>query len=331
MSQSASPEPPPPIAPQLLPSAAVAARQPTLGLLEYGLIALQSMLWGSTFFFIAIARFEFAPLTLTAARLIPATTLLAGVVLAMGLRLPATWQAWRQMIIFSTLNNVLPFALIIQAQKEVTGGIAAIFMATTPLCGLLLAPWLIADERFTWRRLIGIVIGIAGVAIVTGASGAAGSLSAQGMLLLAALCYSLASIYARRYFSGYHPFAVASAQSIGSLFVAVPVAMLIDRPWLSPTPSSAAWLAVLVMGVFGSGLAPLCHFTVLRRGGPVNAMLASIVVPITPIVLGVAFLGEHIGSRELLGGSVVALALIIIDGRAFAPIARRLGKPDPRP
>jgi drug/metabolite transporter (DMT)-like permease len=77
------------------------------------------------------------------------------------------------------------------------------------------------------------------------------------------------------------------------------------------------------MGLFGSGLAPLCHFTVLKRGGPVNAMLASIVVPITPIVLGVAFLGEHIGPRELLGGGIIAIALIIIDGRVFGALRRR--------
>ena len=321
-------EPPQPT-PLQAPSVRVDARAPTLGLVEYGLIALQSMLWGSTFFFIAIARFEIPPLTLTAARLVPATLLLGCVVLAMGLRLPATWPEWRRMLLFSTLNNVLPFVLIILAQREVTGGIAAIFMATTPLCGLLLAPWLIAEERFTWRRLVGILIGIAGVAVITGASGAAGSWRAQGMLLMAALCYSLANIYARKFFAGYHPFAVASAQTIGSLAVAVvgAVALLVEQPWLTPLPSSAAFFSVLVMGIAGSGLAPLCHFTVLRRGGPVNAMLASIVVPITPIVLGVAFLGEHIGARELLGGAIIALALIIIDGRAFAPIIRRLRKP----
>lgn len=305
-----------------------AASAPTLGATEYGLIVLQSMLWGSTFFFIAIARAEVPSLTLSAARLVPAMLLLGAVVLAMGLRLPATWSDWRRMLVFATLNNVAPFVLIIQAQREVTGGIAAIFMATTPLCGLLMAPWFIADERFTWRRLCGILVGIAGVAVITGASGAAGSWRAQAMLLSAAFCYSAANIFARRYLSGHHPFAIASAQTIGSFAVALPVALVFEKSWTLPMPSSGALLSILVMGLFGSGLAPLCHFTVLRRGGPVNAMLASIVVPVTPIVLGVAFLGEHIGVRDLLGGCIIAMGLVIIDGRVFGALRRRFGATD---
>ncbi len=296
------------------------ARRFVLGPAEYGLIVIQSILWGSTFFFIAIARQQVPPLTLSLARLIPSVLLLGAVVAALGIRLPATWSAWRRMLLFSLLNNVVPFWLIIMAQREVSGGIAAIFMATAPLCALVLAPWFVTEERFTWAKLIGIVTGIVGVAIVTGAEGTAGSWRAQAMLLSAALCYSAANIFARRSFGGYHPFAIAASQTIAATVLTLPLALAIEQPWHLQNPSGAAWASMLVMGLAGSGLAPLCHFTVLHRAGPINAMLSSIVVPVTPIVLGVAFLGEHLGWRELTGGVVIALALMIIDGRLWGRV-----------
>lgn len=297
------------------PATIAAPRAPTLGAVEYALIATQAMTWGSTFFFIAIARSHVPPLTLSFVRLIPAAILLGTVVAMMGLRLPATWPEWRHMLIFSTFNNALPFALISAAQRETTGGIAAIFMAITPLCGLVMAPWFIAEEKFTARRLVGILVGIVGVAVVTGASGATGSWKSQSMLVVAALCFGVAGIYARLYLSGYHPFAVASAQTIGAIAVSILPLLAIDRPWSLANPGTEAWLAMLIIGIAGSGLSPLCHFTVLRRAGPVNAMLTSIVVPVTPIVLGFAFLGERIGMREMLGALLIAFALTIIDGR----------------
>jgi drug/metabolite transporter (DMT)-like permease len=314
-----------PVRPLMPEPVVVSKPQPiVMGLTDYGIIALQSMLWGSTFFFISIARKDVPPLTLSMIRLVPAVLFLFTIVTLMGLRLPATWFEWRRFFIFSLLNNVIPFWLIIQAQREVTGGIAGIFMAVGPLWALLLAPLFIAEERFTWQRLVGILVGIMGVAILTGAGGSAGSWRAQGMLLTAAFLFSCANIYARKFLGGHPPFIIASAQTIGSLIISTPLALLMEQSWSLPTPGRDAWLAMLVMGIVGSGLAPLCHFTVLKRVGPVNAMLSSIIVPITPVVLGSLFLGEHLRPRELAGGAVIAIALLIIDGRVFRWLQKKV-------
>ena len=306
--------------------AAALPRQAALGLPEYGLIALQAMLWGSTFFFVAITRPFLPPMSLSALRLLPAVALLLVVVAALGLRLPATVPEWRRVLMFSILNNVVPFALITLALREMTGGIAAIFMAAAPLSALILAPWFIADERFTWCRFAGIVMGIGGVAVLAGVSGTengSGTWRGQGMLLLATVSFSGANIYARKFMGGYHPFALASAQTIGSLILVLPLALLIDRPWQIANPPGYVWLAALAMGTLGSALAPLCHFTVLKRSGAVNAMLSSIVVPVTPVLLGWAFLGETLTLGELLGGVIIALSLVVIDGRAVTWAHRR--------
>ena len=304
------------------PPEAIRAKPIIMGATDYGLIALQAMFWGSAFFFIAVARHEIPPFTLSMMRLVPAVLFLLMVISAIGLRLPATLPEWWRLLIFSLLNNVLPMTLIITAQSEVTGGIAAIFMATAPLMTLIIAPWFVAEETFTWLRFVGILVGIAGVAVLVGVGGSGGSWKAQAMLLSAALCFSVANIYARHTLGGYHPFVVASAQTIGSLLLAALAAVAIEQPWTLTGVTSRGWLATLLMGLIASGLAPLCHFTVLKRAGPVNAMLASIVVPVTPILLGATFLGEHLQTRELIGGIIVAMALIIIDGRLPGLFAR---------
>ncbi len=309
---------------------AAAAHLPSrvMGPTEWGLVALQAIFWGSTFFFIAIARKSMPPLTLSAIRLLPAAMLLFAVTGAMGLRLPATWPEWRRLLVFSALNNALPFWLIIEAQREVSGGIAAIFMTMSPLWALLLAPWFVAEERFTWPRFAGIVVGIVGVAIITGASGAAGSWHAQGLLVAATICFAAANIFARRHLAGHHPFVVALGQIIGAIVLTVPLMLAVERPWSLPNPGVLPWIAMLTMGLVGSGLAPLCHFTVLKRAGPVNSMLASIVVPITPVLLGWVSLGERLSTKEFAGAGVIALGLLIIDGR---PLWWLRGKQGGRP
>lgn len=290
-----------------------------MGATEYGLIALQSMLWGSAFFFIAVARDALPPITMSALRLIPASLILLLVISWFGLRLPATLHAWALIAGFCLFNNVIPFILIILAQRSVTGGTAAIFNSTAPLFAVFLAAYFIPDERLSWRRVIGIMIGIGGVAILVGGgiSGGTGGLLARIALVVAAACYAISNVYARRLLPGYAPFALACAQMVCSFFIAAALSIIFEHPWTLPAPSWDGFLAIMGMGVFGSGLASLCHFTVLRRAGATNAMLVTIILPLTPILLGAAFLGERLTAREIVGAFVIASALVCIDGRLF--------------
>jgi drug/metabolite transporter (DMT)-like permease len=299
--------------------------QLTMGPAEYGLIALQSMTWGSAFFFIALAGRELPPITMTAMRLVPAVMILLCVVSWLGLRLPATRRDWGYLFLIATFNNVLPFILIIYAQREVTGGIAAVFNATAPLFSVFIAAVFMRDERLAWRRVGGIAVGILGVAVLISATtgidaGRTGSATAKLMLLTAACSYAAANVMTRRTLSGLHPFVLACAHMIAALVLASVAAMVVEQPWTLEQPGSTALLAVLGMGVFGSALSSLCHFTVLKRAGATNAMLVTIILPLTPILLGSAFLGDRMSARELAGAFIIACALVIIDGRLIARV-----------
>lgn len=300
-------------------------RELQLGPTEYGLIALQSMLWGSTFFFVALIGDAVPPLTMSALRLVPAVLLLFGVIAWFGLRLPATPGEWVRFFLFSIINNVLPFVLIAHAQREVTGGIAAVFNATAPLFTLFLSAYFIAEERLSWRRVAGILLGVLGVAILIGIESAASrSYTAPLLLLAAAACYGASNVFARRLLGGYQPFALAATQMTTSLILASIVALVVDQPWTRPLPSPHLLLLIATMGTLGSGLASLCHFTVLRRAGATNAMLVTIVLPLTPIVLGALFLGEWLTPREIIGAMVIACALVVIDGRLLTRLRKAM-------
>jgi drug/metabolite transporter (DMT)-like permease len=295
-----------------------------LGAVEWGLIALQSMLWGSSYFFIAVAQPELPALTIAALRTIPASLALMTIVLSLGYRMPATLAEWRLFIFFATFNTVLPFVLIVWGQARATGGMAAILNASAPLFGIFLAHILTQDEKLSGNKVAGILLGLVGVGILVGydfALGDADDVLARLALLAAPLCYVLANIYARNRLGQYPPFVIAMMQMVASIFVAMPLALVVDQPWTLPLPSWNALGAILGMAIFGSALASLCHFTVLQRAGAANASLVTLIMPLTPIILGSIFLGERLTPRDMLGAAVIAAALLVIDGRLL-----RLGR-----
>jgi drug/metabolite transporter (DMT)-like permease len=296
-----------------------------LGAVEWGLIVLQSMLWGSSYFFIAVVQSEVPPLTMAALRTIPAAATLLLIVLSLGYRLPATLAEWRLFVGFSAFNTVLPFVLIVWGQSHTTGGMAAILNATAPLFGIFLAHVLTQDEKLSWTKAAGIVVGIAAVAVLMGrdvAAGASADLLARLALIASPFCYVCANIFVRRRLGSYPPFVIAAMQMVAAIFVAAPLALAIDRPWEQPPPSARAVAAIVGMGVLGSALASLCHFTVLQRAGATNASLVTLIMPLTPVLLGGMFLGERLSTTDIAGAITIAAALLIIDGRAFEAVRR---------
>jgi drug/metabolite transporter (DMT)-like permease len=152
-------------------------------------------------------------------------------------------------------------------------------------------------------------------------SGATGGALAKVALLAAAGCYAISGVYARRFPEP--PFVIASGQMLSALVLAMPVALLVDQPWQIAAPSTGAMAAVLAMGTFGSAFAALLYFTVLRRAGATNTLLVTLLLPLTPIVLGAMFLGDELHAREIAGAALIGLALVILDGRVWQRLAGR--------
>jgi drug/metabolite transporter (DMT)-like permease len=216
------------------------------------------------------------------------------------------------------LNNFVPFCLIAWGQMQIASGLAAILNATTPLFTVLLAHVLTRDERMTANRVGGVVLGIAGVAIMIGPDALHGlTTNAMGQLAIlgAAICYACAAIFGRR-LRGLPPMVAAAGQVTTGTFLVVPLALVIDRPWAQPMPNLGQCAAVASAALFCTALGYALYFRILATAGATNLLLVTLLMPAGAVLLGTAILGEAIQAREVAGLALIGLGLITIDGRA---------------
>ncbi|WP_431854561.1 DMT family transporter [Azospirillum sp.] len=297
---------------------------PRMGLTEWLMLILLSVLWGGAFLFSKMAVAELRPFTVVLARVGLAAAALALVVRAAGLRMPDSARAWRPFFVLGFLNNLVPFSLIVWGQTQIASGLAAILNATTPLFGVVLAHALTADERLTAPRLAGVLLGIGGVGVIVGpeALGGAGTaVLAQLAVLGAALSYGCAGIYGRR-FRGTPPLVTAAGQVTASALMILPVALLVDRPWEGAVPGAETWGALVGLALLGTAGAYVLYFRIMARAGATNAMLVTLLIPVSALLLGAVVLGEAVEPRQAAGMALIGLGLAVIDGRPLGWVRR---------
>ena len=195
---------------------------------EWGLLALLSLLWGGSFFFIGVAVKELPPLTLAALRVGLAALILWASAPLTGAALPRSGKALAALALLGLGNNALPFALIAWGQTHLAAGLASILNAATPLFAVLVAHVFTAEERLSRFKIIGTVAGMAGVAWVIGPDllwgQAKANAWAEGAVLLAALSYAVSAVFARRVRAlGLEPLDVATGQATaGAIYPCAP-------------------------------------------------------------------------------------------------------------
>ena len=291
---------------------------------DWALLLVLAGLWGGSFFFAAVAVRALPPLTVVALRTGLAALTLAGFLRLRGVRLGLSRRSWGPFFVMGFFNNLLPFSLIFWAQTEIPSGLASILNATTPIFSIVVAHFLLADERMAANRAVGILFGLLGVAVLMGGNLLSGAdMASLGMLacLGAAMAYGLASVYGRRFKGmGLAPTQVAFGQLAATTAMMVPICSVIDRPWALPVPGLAVTASILTLATLSTALAYVIYFRILASAGAVNAALVTLLVPVSAILLGTLVLGEALAARHLAGMALIALGLLAIDGR----IAERL-------
>ncbi len=294
---------------------------------EWLLLSILSILWGGSFFFVGIAVEALPPLTIVALRVALAAIVLLTVVYVAGLRMPTNIKVWMAFLGMGVLNNVIPFTLIVWGQTHIASGLAAILNATTPLFTVIAAHFLTKDEQITKLKMIGVIIGFAGVVIMIGheaLSGVGGTTYAQLAVLGAAISYALAGIYGRQFGRlGIQPLITASGQVTASTILLIPLALIIDQPFSLPMPGPQIWLAIGGLALMSTALAYILYFRILSTAGATNVLLVTLLVPVSAILLGTAFLGEHLEAKHLIGMGFIGFGLLSIDGRVLRLIRKR--------
>lgn len=292
-----------------------------MGLAEWSMLILLSILWGSSYFFVEIALMDWSPLLIVGVRVSIAAIVIWIIVLAAGLPIPRSASVWIAFASMALLNNVFPFLLIVWGQKEIASGLAAILNASTPIFTVIVAGLLLKDEPLTPAKLLGAILGLIGVIILIGPGALAGldaNLLAQLAVLAAGLSYALAGVYARR-FTGMNinPIVVAAGQLLMSSIVMIALVLAFDAPAQLLTSNTRVWVAVIIMAVLSTAFAYILYFRLVAAAGATNALLVTLLIPVTAILLGSLVLGERLGSLQFLGMIVIGLGLSVIDGRLW--------------
>lgn len=285
---------------------------------EWGMLALLSLLWGGSFLFVGVAIREVPVLTLVAVRVGLAALALHLVLRVLGMAFPLGRAALLAFAGMGILNNVIPFSLISFGQSRIDSGLASILNATTPIFTILLAHLLTPDEKLTRRKLAGVGLGFVGVVILF--SGRElfdrGGIFGQFACIGAAISYGFAGIFGRRFARlGLQPLVIAAGQLTMSSLIMVPAALLVDQPFARPMPGMATVAALVILALASTAGAYILFFRILTRAGATNISLVTLLVPCSAILFGTLILGEAIGPRGLAGFAVIALGLLVIDGR----------------
>lgn len=285
---------------------------------EWLMLAGLSLLWGSSFLLIKYALKSFQPFTIVLLRVTVAAVVLYTIIRLQGKRLPRDKKLWRDFFIIALLNNMIPFSIIMWSETHISSGLTSVLNASAPLWTVVLALAL-RTEHVTWNRIAGVALGFSGVIVMIGMNSLEGlglNILAQVGMLVATLCYTLAGNYTQRV-KHIDPVMIAVGQVICSSVVMLPVAALVDQPWLHPAPLAVSWAAVTALGVLGTAVAYLIYFRLLTTAGTSNALLVTFLIPINGILLGIFVLGETFAPYQLAGMFLILLGLVAVDGRVF--------------
>ena len=274
-----------------------------------------SLLWGGSFFFVEVALQGLPPLSVVWGRVALAALLLAVALPVMRVPFPAR-RVWPALMVMSVLNNIIPFSLFATAQGQITGSLASILNATTPLFTVLVAHVVTQDERLTRAKVAGLALGFGGVIVMRAGAQVAGDNLAKLACLAAAVSYAAASIWGRRFRRlAVPPLATAFGQVAASTVLILPLWLWVDRPWALAMPGLPVVGAMVGIAALSTALAYLLYFRLLATAGATNVSLVTFLIPVSAMLLGVVILGEDLAARHLLGFAMIAAGLMAIDGR----------------
>ncbi|MCT8268034.1 DMT family transporter [Afifella sp. JA880] len=300
-------------------SSRAAPAEASLDLGSLTLLVLLSLLWGGSFLFMRVAGAEVPVFTLVLLRVGIAAAALWVVIIVSGRRLPSRGGIYLRALLMGFLNNAVPFSLITFATVEIGAGAASILNATTPIFTVLIAHVLTADEKMTTNKVTGVVLGFLGVAVMIGLPALRG-LSADFLAVLAMLAaatsYGFSAVVGKG-FRATDPVVAAAMQLSTSTLLMVPVAFLIDRPFATAMPGMAAIFSILGLALLSTAFAYVLFFRILARAGGTNAMLVTLLVPVSAVTLGVVLLGESLSAGQFAGMAMIGAGLVVMDGRAL--------------
>jgi len=294
------------------------------GLLDIFCLA---MLWGPSFLFIKIAMRDLAPLTIVTLRIGLGGLFLFIVLKLKKIALPRDKRLWKHGFILGLFANSFPFICFSFAVLYIPTSLSALINGTTPVLTVLLANAFIEDERLTWNRTVGVLIGLSGfmVLFLPKLMGFDAEFDSLGMFLsfLAAASYAIGIVYARLHVQKSPPLVIPTLQLLTSLLYLIPLAFIFEAPSDVFDASISTWGAILGLSVLGTMLAYIMYYRIINKYGATALSMVTYLLPILGTLLGVIFLEETITPPFYIATIFIMMGVMVMNGLIPTTFLRR--------
>ena len=273
---------------------------------------LLGVIWSSSFMWIKIAVQEVSPITLVAFRAL--FGLLFGVVVIFIQRVswPRTFKAWLPLLIVGLTNVAIPFFLISWGEQSIDSAVASILDATVPLFTILTAHFLLQDDKMTIPKVLGLLIGFAGIIILMSKDigGSPSSLLGQLAVVVASMFYAGSAVYVRKTTEDVPGIVRSAGPLVSATATMWLMTFLFERPVTIPH-LGITWVALLCLGVLGSGLAFVLAYYLIHEIGPTRTTMVTYLFPLGGVILGIAILHEQLIWQVIAGAALIIASLTV--------------------
>ena len=271
--------------------------------------------WSASFLWIKIALEEIGPNTLVAWRVLFGLLFAGGAVLLQREAWPRDWAGWFPFLLLGITSVAIPFFLITWGELSIASAVASILNATVPLFTIVIAHLFLQDDRMTVQRVIGLFIGFIGVVVLLSEdllAGVHGSVLGQAAVILASIFYAASSVYARQKTQSAPGLVRGAAPLVSATVVMWMIAPALESPFKIPQ-LPITWIAILWLGVLGSGLALILWYYLLHEIGPTRTGMVTYIFPLGGVILGVIFLNEHLSWQLAVGALLIISSIVVVN------------------
>lgn len=271
--------------------------------------------WGASFLFIKVIVEDVSPIEVVAGRLFFGALAVMGFILITKHEFRWSPGVPAKMAVMAVASNITPFWLISWGEQHINSGTASVLNSTMPIFTAVLAAAFLAEERFTTGRLAGLLLGFAGIIVLTGEdalritdSDVLGQLAIVG----AAACYGAAAVYSRTLLRENDPVTLSALQLLIGVAFCVPLVLLLEGTPAYGSMDLDAWGSLVALGLGGTGIAYVAYLWLIEHTGSVRASLVTYIVPVIALFLGWAVLDERLGLNVIAGAMLIVLGVATV-------------------
>jgi drug/metabolite transporter (DMT)-like permease len=234
--------------------------------------------------------------------------------LVSGQPIPRGRKLWAIYAVMGLLNGALPYSLIFWGEQTISSGLASLLQATMPIFTVILAHFLSGDERLTWVKAVGVLIGFVGVGVLMVSDlrlGLQANLLGEFAVVISSVSYAGAAIVARGRLRGQPPLVSTTGQLTMGAVWTLPLCLVVDRPFhLSPSlPAVGSWLALTFLGTV---VAYLIYYALIERTGATFVSTVTYIIPVNGLLLGALVLGEPLTAILLVSLALILLGVLLV-------------------